>query len=150
LAVPLILIDTNILIYSIDPLDLVKQEQALGILEYLQTAGLGCLSVQCLSEFAAVATRRVKPPLPWANVYIEANRLAKSFRVYSLTEQIVLTAVRGARDHQLSYYDAQLWATALLNQVPVIFSEDFNSGSTLEGVRLINPFAAQFKLQDWQ
>jgi len=62
----------------------------------------------------------------------------------------VLTATRGVRDHVLSYYDAQIWATALLNQVPVIFSEDFNSGATLEGVRLINPFAAQFKLADWQ
>ena len=147
---PLILIDTNILIYSIDPLDPIKQKRALGILEYLQTAGLGCLSVQCLSEFAAVSTRRIKPPLPWANVYIEANRLAKSFHVYPLTEQIVLTAIRGARDFQLSYYDAQLWATALLNQVSVIFSEDFSSGSSIEGVRLINPFAAQFKLADWQ
>ena len=78
------------------------------------------------------------------------NRLAKSFHVYPLTEQIVLTAIRGARDFQLSYYDAQLWATALLNQVSVIFSEDFSSGSSIESVRLINPFAPQFNLADWQ
>ncbi len=46
-------------------------------------------------------------------------------------------------------FDAQLWATALLNQVPVIFSEDFASGASLEGVRLVNPFSSGFDLADW-
>ena len=40
---------------------------------------------------------------------------------------VMLEALREVRDHQLSYYDAQIWAAARLNQVPVIFSEDFNS-----------------------
>jgi len=42
-----------------------------------------------------------------------------------------------------------LWATARLNQVPVIFSEDFASNSVLEGVRFVNPFAPDFSLEDW-
>jgi predicted nucleic acid-binding protein len=53
------------------------------------------------------------------------------------------------RDHGLSYCDTQVWAAARLNQVPVIFSEDFNSGSALEGVRFINPFAPDFDLNVW-
>ncbi len=36
-----------------------------------------------------------------------------------------------------------------LNQIPVLFSEDFNSGSTLEGIRFVNPFAAGFRLEEW-
>jgi predicted nucleic acid-binding protein len=31
-----------------------------------------------------------------------------------------------------------------LNQVPVILSEDFNSGGILEGVHFLNPFDAGF------
>lgn len=46
-------------------------------------------------------------------------------------------------------HDAQLWATAKLNQIPVIFSEDFNSGATLEGARFVNPFASTFRMDDW-
>jgi predicted nucleic acid-binding protein len=52
-------------------------------------------------------------------------------------------------DHSLAYYDAQIWATARLNQIPLIFSEDFQDGQTLEGVRFVNPFSAQFELRDW-
>ncbi len=33
-----------------------------------------------------------------------------------------------------SYFDAQIWATARLNQVPTIFTEDFTNGRRLEGV----------------
>lgn len=146
---PPVLIDTNVLIYSIDPLDRFRQDRALSVLDQLQVTGLGRLSVLCLSEFASVSTHRLKPPLVWATVYTEVNRLANAFQVYHLTPQIVLTAVRGARDHKLAYYDAQLWATAHLNQVPVIFSEDFASGTSLEGVRMINPFLDHFALEDW-
>lgn len=61
---------------------------------------------------------------------------------------IVLEAVRGVRDYQLSYYDAQIWACARLNQIPVIFSEDFNHG-ILEGINIINPFAQDFVVTSW-
>jgi predicted nucleic acid-binding protein len=144
------LIDTNVLIYAYDVQDQARQAQALRVLDELQSLGNGRLSVQCLSEFASVAVRRLAPPLTRAQVVIEVEKLALAFMVYPLTAQIVLTATRGARDHRLHYYDAQLWATALLNQVPVIFSEDFASGASLEGVRLVNPFAPAFRLSDWQ
>jgi len=39
-------------------------------------------------------------------------------------------------------WDAQIWAAARLNQIPVVVSEDFNSGSMTEGVRFVNPFEA--------
>lgn len=32
--------------------------------------------------------------------------------VFDLTLLIILEAGRGVRDHQLSYYDAQIWAIA--------------------------------------
>jgi predicted nucleic acid-binding protein len=49
----------------------------------------------------------------------------------------------------MSYWDAQIWATARLNQVPVVFSEDFNTGSLIEGVRFINPLANEFDTDAW-
>ncbi len=72
-----------------------------------------------------------------------------AFPVYPLTSTIVLESLRGVRDYKLSYFDAQLWACAKLNQIPVIFSEDFQDGQTLEGVRFVNPFAETFELEKW-
>lgn len=73
----------------------------------------------------------------------------QSFEVVDLTSVVVLDAVRGVRDHQLSYWDALIWASARLNQVLVIFSEDFASNVVLEGVRVVNPFAPDFNLAEW-
>ena len=76
-------------------------------------------------------------------------RFARLWPVIDLTYQIVLEAVRGVRDYTLSYYDAQIWAAARLNQIPVIFSEDFQDGQILEGVRFANPFAGTFDVEAW-
>ena len=57
-------------------------------------------------------------------------------------------AARGVRDHNLSFWEAQIWATAKLNQIPVVLSQDFTSGSVVEGVRFLDPFAAYFNLKE--
>jgi predicted nucleic acid-binding protein len=50
----------------------------------------------------------------------------------------VLEVIRGVKEYQLSFWDAQIWATAKLNQISVIYSEDFNVGAIIEGVRFVN------------
>lgn len=60
-----------------------------------------------------------------------------------------MEALRGAREHSVSYYDAQIWACAHLNQIPVIFSEDFSDRRVIEGVRFTNPFSETFELEKW-
>ena len=146
---PLILLDTNVLVYACDPGEPVKRDQAGRVLRFLEQTGGGRLSVQGLSEFVSATTRRLHPPLTAAEATQQIERLMSSFSIFDLTPLVVLEALRGVRDHQLSYYDAQVWATARLNQVPVIFSEDFNSNATLEGVRFVNPFASDFVLENW-
>jgi predicted nucleic acid-binding protein len=66
--------------------------------------------------------------------------------VVALTPPVVLEAARGSRDFQLSYWDAQLWATARMNQIGVVLSEDFQDGRVIEGVRFVNPFSTSFDL----
>jgi predicted nucleic acid-binding protein len=144
-----ILLDTNILVYAFDRREAEKRTQAMKVILELQSAELGCLSVQNLSEFINATTRGAEPLLSveLASAYVEDFRAA--FPVFPLTVSIVLEALRGVREHQLSYFDAQLWGCAKLNQVPFIFSEDFQDGQTLEGVRFVNPFAQTFQLEKW-
>jgi predicted nucleic acid-binding protein len=49
----------------------------------------------------------------------------------------------------LAYLDAQIWASAQLNQIPVIFSEDFQDGRILEGVWFVNSFKMGFDMAEW-
>lgn len=62
---------------------------------------------------------------------------------------IVLEAIRGVSVHGFRYHDAQIWATARLNQVPAIFTEDFQNGRRVEGVQFVNPLLADFDLSAW-
>lgn len=57
-----------------------------------------------------------------------------------LTSLVVLEAVRGVRDHHFSYWDSLIWATAKMNQIPTVLSDDFSHNSVIESVRFTNPF----------
>ena len=144
---PSILLDTNVLVYAFDLRQPALQQKARTILFQVEETASGCLSVQCLSEFFRVATAKMH--LPADEMFKQIDYWQSAFPVFSLTPPIVLEAARGVRDYQLSYYDAQIWASARLNQVPVIFSEDFQDGQTLEGIRFVNPFADKFAMEEW-
>ncbi|MBV8546261.1 MAG: PIN domain-containing protein [Acidobacteria bacterium] len=144
-----VLIDTNILIYAHQPSETLKYERALRTVESLGANGVGCISAQILAEFLSATMRGRHPILPVHDALHQATVLANVFRVLDLTALIVLEAARGVREHQLSYFDAQIWATARLNQVPVIFTEDFIDGRRVEGVQFLNPLVATFDLAKW-
>ncbi|HET9587354.1 MAG TPA: PIN domain-containing protein [Anaerolineales bacterium] len=144
-----ILIDTNILVYVFDLAEASKRSHSVVIMRELQNRSLGCLSIQCLSEFFNATARGTSPKLT-INValqYLQDYLLA--FPTFPLTPSIVLEAARAVRDHSISFYDAQIWASALINDIPIVFSEDFQDGRVIEGVRFVNPFAETFELDKW-
>jgi predicted nucleic acid-binding protein len=144
---PSILLDTNVLVYAFDVRGASLHQKAKAIILKTEETAAGCLSVQCLGEFFRVTTAKMQ--LPANEMVKQVEYWQSAFPVFSLTPQIVLEAARGVRDYQLSYYDAQIWASARLNQVPLIFSEDFQDGQTLEGVRFVNPFTDEFAIDEW-
>jgi predicted nucleic acid-binding protein len=146
---PPVLIDTNVLVYASDPAETKRQDRALQTLKYLETTRLGRLSAQCLAEFVHVTTHSRRPLYTRAEAVQQVEYLLRAYPVFELTALVILEAARGARDHGLAYYDAQIWAAARLNQVTVVFSEDFSDSQVLEGVRFVNPFAEDFRLEDW-
>ena len=142
------LLDTNILIYTYDDRAPEKQVQALELVEQLGAQHTAALPAQVLAEFANVALKHLDPPLPANEVYTQIELYASAFPILPLTPALVLEAVRGIRDHRFAYYDAQIWAAARLNQIPVVLSEDFATGATVEGVTFLDPFASDIDLSD--
>lgn len=147
---PAVLVDTNVLVYAYDRGEHAKQARAIAVLTHLNTLGIGRLSVQALGEFFRAVTRGARPILSVPEAARQVDHLARGWPVVDLTPLIVLEAVRGAREHRLSYWDAQMWATARLNQIPVLFSEDFGGRTVLGGVRFVNPFATGFAVGAWR
>ena len=136
------LIDSNLLIYPFDDRDSAKQRKAKQVLDLLERQGTGVLPSQSLSEFANVMLRKLK--VPASEVYVLVDKYEQSYSVLPLRANIVLEAVRGVRDHHFAYYDSQIWATAKLNQISVVLSEDFATASTVEAVTFLNPLVSDF------
>lgn len=63
-------------------------------------------------------------------------------QVEAATADDLTNATRAVRDHGLSFWDALLWATVRRAGVRTLISEDLQDGRMLEGVRIVNPFAA--------
>jgi predicted nucleic acid-binding protein len=144
-----VLVDTNVLVYAYDRAEPQKQQQAIALLDQLVQHDMGALTTQILAEFFVTVTRKLAAPLNPADAYTRIEHFLLAWIIYETSGLVVLEAARGVRDHQLSYWDAQIWATARLYQLPVVLSEDFSSGSSLEGVRFVNPFDPAFQLDDW-
>jgi len=144
-----VLVDTNVLVYAYARSEPEKQRRALEVLDRLAVSGTGVVSTQVLAEFFVAVTRKIAAPLSVAEAYERVQNYLQSWTVLDVTGMVVLEAARGVRDHQFSFWDAQIWATAHLNQIPVIFSEDFSAGQVIEGVRFVNPFAEDFRVGHW-
>jgi predicted nucleic acid-binding protein len=142
-----ILVDTNVLVYAYDRSQPEKQKRALVVLDAIVQAEVGVLCAQVLSEFFNTITRKIAAPLSVAEAYERLKNYVAAWTVLDLTDLIILEAARGVRDHQFSFWDAQIWASARLNQIPVILSEDFQSGRIIEGIRFVNPFVPEFDIK---
>ncbi len=142
-----ILLDTNVLLYTVDPRDRFKRDRANSVVQTLGRRPDVALSAQTLAEFCNAALRKFALSPDGIGDYI--RQYERSFTVHPLTAAIVSEALRGVRDYRLAYYDAQMWACARLNNLEAVFSEDFNPGATLEGVAFVNPFAPEFDVAAW-
>lgn len=132
--------DKNILVYIYDPLDSTKQNRAIEVVDKLISTTNAVISTQVMGEFFMATTRTRRSLLtPIEAVVCIRNYLAACY-VVDITHLITLEAIRGVETYNFGFWDAQIWATARLNQITEVYSEDFNSGAVIEGVRFTNPF----------
>ena len=146
-AVARVFVDTNVLVYGHDSADPVKQTRAQEVLGTLVEQSDGTLSTQVLGELFAVASRKFRRRLSPATAAEEVRNFMTPWPVLPVLPETVLLAVRGVERHNLSYYDAQIWAAAKLAGIPYVLTEDFSDGLEIEGVRFVDPFAEGFDIE---
>jgi predicted nucleic acid-binding protein len=139
------LADTNLLVYSFDARDPVKQRRADEVLRNGLLDDSVVLAHQCIVEFIAAVTRpRAElggyPLMPLDDARVRAERLVSEYRVLYPSREVLLTALRGTAMYGLSWFDAHLWAYAEVYGVDEILSEDFAHGRHYGTVRVVNPF----------
>lgn len=144
-----IFVDTNIHVYAYDQANKAKARAAIALIDEIGAAKAGIISAQVLSEFFNTVTRKLPHPLTMREAVRTVEALLQVWIVAPISEIVVLEAMRGVEQHQLNFWDAQIWAAARLNHAEILLSEDFQDGAFIEGVRVINPFRPAFDLKQW-
>jgi predicted nucleic acid-binding protein len=135
--VPKIFLDTNILVYAYDSYEKKKQQRARVILSRVVTDGVPVLSTQVLQEFfSAVTTKLGMDKITAKNVLHGYHHM----EIVPIDPGLIEQAIDISILSQISYWDSLIIAAAEQANCPVIYSEDLNSGQTLRGVRIENPF----------
>ena len=130
-------IDSNVVLYLLSG-DVAKADRAQALLE----AG-GVISVQVLNEVTSVCLRKLKMPWPEVDALLLAVKAACD--VLPLTLASHEKAIEIAKRFQLSFYDANIVATALMSDAQVLLSEDMHRGLQIEGLAIQNPFTGDLK-----
>lgn len=126
-------LDTNVLVYAFAAGDR-RSARAEALL-----ADGGVIGVQVLNEFTNVARRK----LDWSWQQVEATLVVIDELVgpaRPLTAEIHAQAVKIARDHGLSFYDALIVAAASEADCEVLCSEDLQHGQRFGRLVVSNPF----------
>jgi predicted nucleic acid-binding protein len=126
-------LDTNVLVYAFTTDRRAAAAQAL--------LGRGCVvGVQGLNEFTNVARRKLG--MSWVDVrdaLIAIRTLCRT--VVPLDIEMHVDALRLAERHGYTIFDALMIAAATRADCNVLFSEDMQDGTLVDGrLRIVNPF----------
>jgi predicted nucleic acid-binding protein len=126
--------DTNVFVYAI-----IQDDPRSDHAEELIAEG-GTVSVQVLSEFAAVARRKTK--MPWDEIRRALDGIkALCPDPLPLTLDTHGVALAIAEKYGYRIYDALIVASALEARCTILYSEDMQDGQVIDGrLTIRNPF----------
>ncbi len=135
-------VDTNILIYALDPTDPEKRQVSADLLREAIRSRTLTLSPQSLNETYRVLTQRrqlmpaeqarayIRTLAPWAVAPLDA---ATTERAFVVQDQL-----------KTSWWDSLLVASALAAECKLFASEDLQDGREIGSMRIASPFSATF------
>ncbi len=133
-----VFVDTNVLIYALDPRDAVKQGAAQAWLTRCWQERSGRVSTQVLNEFY-VNLMRINGDEFKVRARAEIRHLM-AWNPCAIDGAMLETAWGIADEASVSHWDALIIAAAIHQGCETLLSEDLQHGQTIEGVRIVSPF----------
>ena len=133
-------LDTNIFVYSLDPVDPRKA----GIAEELVTRGvgsrLGVISYQVLQEFMNVSLRHFRATMTVTELELYFFKVLLPMMTVPSSSGLFLEGLRVQAATQIAWYDALSVAAALQGGCKILYSEDLQHGRHFGDLVIENPF----------
>jgi predicted nucleic acid-binding protein len=130
-------VDTNVLLYAMDPADKRKHDAARVWLSSLWETARGAVSWQVLHEFYVNALRKLGAPAAKSRAVVE------TFAAWQPAENNLGTIRRAWHWMdlaQLSYWDSLIVAAAEQSGCSWLLTEDLQEGRKLNSVTVVSPF----------
>lgn len=136
-------LDTNLLIYAIDPTDVGKHRTAQKWIAAAHETGDGVVSYQVVQEWFNVVLRRAAVPLSADEAAMLYHQMIKPLWRIQSSRDLLDTAIDLYHRDSLSWWDSLIVSAAIQGDCQTIISEDLQHGRKLRGVRVLNPFRAR-------
>ena len=130
--------DSNILIYSVDERDSLKQKIAIDLINKAMQNKIGAISTQSLQEFFSVTTKKLNVSKEVAKEYLDF--FVDNFPVTQVTLSNIYKAIDISIQTQFSFWDSLIVSAAHSSGCVIVYSEDMNHNQLVNGVKIINPF----------
>ncbi len=133
-------VDTNVWVYAVDAADPYKRARAAEAIAPAPGRDL-VISTQVLTEFYAVVTRKLAMPVPVEDAEAMVRQLAV-LPVVAIDSSLVVSAIAGSREWQISIWDALILRAAEVAGCRRLLTEDLADGMTYGSIVVDNPFAS--------
>lgn len=133
-------LDTNIFGYMFDLSQPSKAKTAERLVELAVQRGKGLISYQVVQEFFNLAFKKFRPAMPADEAYgFFVSPLRPLLRV-PFSQALVFRAISIREKHLLAWYDSLILAAAIEGECKILYTEDFQHGRKIDGIKIVNPF----------
>jgi predicted nucleic acid-binding protein len=137
-------IDTNILVHSFDRTSN-KKAKAEEIIQNALESGLGIISTQVVQEFFNVATQKFLVKMTRIDAIDYLHKVMNPLCQVFPTIDYYALSLELKEETGYSFYDSLILSAAINSESKILFSEDFQDGQNVRGVKIINPFLNERK-----
>ena len=135
----LVFVDANVLVHARDPRDAIKNARAGEWIRMLWNEQRGRTSVQVLSEYFDVISRKFARQIRREDAWDDVQRVL-AWNPQSIDNEVLVNA-RGLQErHGLSWWDCLIVAAAQAQGCVLLLTEDMQDGADYSGVSVRNPF----------
>jgi predicted nucleic acid-binding protein len=133
-------LDTNIFVYSLDPVDPRKARIAEDLVTRGVGSRLGVISYQVVQEFMNVSLRQFQVTMTATELELYFFKVLLPMMTIPSSSGLFLEALRLKTTDQIAWYDSLIIAAALQGDCEVLYSEDMQHGRRFGDLVIQNPF----------
>lgn len=131
-------IDTNVLLYAHDSRDAPKQATAVSL---IRSQADGVLLWQVACEYLAASRKLESQGYSLQQAWLDIRDLQSVWTTILPTWNVLDRAENLMGSYSLSFWDALILAACVENGIDRLYTEDFDAYPSVNGLRVINPFA---------